>query len=106
RYGRLPEPLLHRSSGRIRQSQSKKAEPWFRRRPPSSTRAGDAILGAAFALIGIRPRRPLRRCVRHQLSTASLLRREELLLRLLGLLCLLRFLRHAALQAVKWLAMS
>ena len=39
-----------------------KDEPRFRRRPPSSTRAGDAIQ-TNIALIGIRPRRPLRRAL-------------------------------------------
>ncbi|HKS60900.1 MAG TPA: hypothetical protein VJT13_04320 [Xanthobacteraceae bacterium] len=39
-----------------------KDEPRFRRRPPSSTRAGDAIQ-TNIALIGFRPRRPLRRAL-------------------------------------------
>src|ERR1043166_202806 len=80
-----------------------KDEPRFRRRPPSSTRAGVAIR-SSIALTGLRPRRPLRRCFRHEECRSRRSNRSVLLLALLLLflrgLGLLRFLRHAALLAV------
>jgi hypothetical protein len=60
------EPAFRHDAGfhpsRIFANVFMKDEPRFRRRPPSSTRAGDAIQ-TNIALIGFRPRRPLRRAL-------------------------------------------
>jgi hypothetical protein len=66
RLSPVPPPREHQTRGQpiepVLQFAFLSDEPRFRRRPPSSTRAGDAIQ-TNIALIGIRPRRPLRRAL-------------------------------------------
>jgi hypothetical protein len=66
RLSPVPPPPEHQTRGQpiepVLQFALLSDEPRFRRRPPSSTRAGDAIQ-TNIALIGIRPRRPLRRAL-------------------------------------------